>query len=174
MRWTGRIRTPPASIEKPVSTLPSDLSGPGVVRRLTLALGVVASCIFGGPPAYPLYVNPEHPRAPDEVAVFTGPLAAVDGVDVHDKGRVFALLPGCHAYTFLKEEGHFGHHGGRLIILPRGEYALMFEAGHTYSVEPITSGPGGLHTFTIRAYDRDPKGNIVLARACSPLDAGRS
>jgi hypothetical protein len=174
MRWSARTETPPACAAKTISAL-RDLSGRGAVRCLALALGAVAGCIVGGPPAYPLYKNPEYPRAHDEVAVLGGPLASVDGVNVRDKGGVFALSPGCHSYTFLTAEGRYlGRRGGNPVLLPGGLYATRFEAGHVYILDVGPSNSVGPYRYRMRAVDRDPRGNVVIARACSPREVGRS
>jgi hypothetical protein len=151
-------------------------SGPGAVQCLALALGSIAGCIVGGPPAYPLYTNPEHPRAHDEVAVLAGPLATVDGVNVQDKGGLFALSPGCHSYTFLTSEGQYPGRrpGGNPVLLPRGLYASRLEAGHAYSLDVVPNNLFGQHRSLMQVYDRDPRGNLVTARACSPREASGS
>src|SRR5690348_4539068 len=92
---------------------------------------VVASCMAQGSGAYPMYPNPEHPRRDDEVGVLNGPIAVLDGQEVADLGRTFALLPGCHSFRLLRTVGDSNVSGtGYVASLPQQMLALKIEAGH--------------------------------------------
>jgi hypothetical protein len=136
---------------------------------LTLVLAAGA-CMGTAPRAVPLYPDPEHPRRDDEVGVLTGPIAIIDGKEVADLGRTFALLPGCHTFRLLRTTGDVstGTGMGYTAPLPQVLISLDVQPAHLYTfdyiVQPFTAPDGKADMgFT----DHLPDGSVTAAKMCN-------
>jgi hypothetical protein len=137
---------------------------------LALALAAGAACMGAAPRAVPLYPDAEHPRRDDEVGVLTGPIAVIDGKEVADLGRTFALLPGCHTFRLQRTTGELGAATGASYTasLPQVMISLDVHPAHTYSfdyiVQPFTAPDGKADMgFT----DHFPDGSVTAAKMCN-------
>ena len=138
-----------------------------------LGASLLVGCITSGGKAHPLY--PGAPRAPGEVARLSGPIAAVDELDVSKFGKVFALLPGCHVVQLAAKTGETSSTGGGGYVtnLPRTVYAFRMQPGHAYEIDVKFDGQGGptVGQVTIRAWDRDGNGGAIeVAPAASTAE----
>src|SRR5436190_1922642 len=129
-----------------------------MVRSQPVVLLVLSACITP-PRAYPLYAGAARERPASEVGTLSGPIAAIDGQDVSEKGRI-ALLPGCHSFRLLRRIGQVSLPGGGYVAtLPQQTFTIDVRAGHAYVIETIitpSSGPTG--TLEFAASDRAPDG----------------
>ena len=129
----------------------------------------VAACMAEGPRAYPLYPDPEQPRPTTEVGVLEAPAAVIDGQDVIDKGRTFALLPGCHRFKLLRSIGEvgIGTGTGYRATLPQRTFTLDVKPGHSYAFDSAV-GPFVAATGSWRwgFSDQPGDGSITIAREC--------
>ncbi len=142
-------------------------------RAVCLGLVVLAGCAVERERGYPLYPasDPEPTRA--EVAVLTGYVRTVDGVDVSRYGSAFPLLPGCHVVGTPCAWGH-PESTQRAVVVKTGEvsFALPMRAGYTcvveVEVEPLRTVSGGARLV---ASERSPDGAVT--RQFPPLGAAR-
>jgi hypothetical protein len=129
-----------------------------------------AACMTQGPRAYPLYPDPEHPRPDAEVGLLEAPVAIIDGQEVFDKGRIFALLPGCHSFKLLRSIGEngVGTGIGYRATLPQRQFTLDVRPGHSYSFDSSV-GPFVAATGSWRwgFSDRPGDGSITAAHECN-------
>ena len=113
-------------------------------------------------------------KYPREVTVL--PLAVIDGQEVADKGRTFALLPGCHSFRLLRTIGQVSARGGGgyAATLPQRVFSLDVQPGHSYlfhwhypalgSVIHPVYAPDASNSWGIFDHRRD--GSARVARAC--------
>ena len=138
------------------------------MRSQPFVLLVLSACITP-PRAYPLYAGAAREQPAGEVGTLRGPIAAIDGQDVSDKGRAFALLPGCHSFRLLQKIGQFSlPGGGYAATLPQQTFTIDVRAGHSYVIETIVtlaSGPTG--TLELETSDRRPDGTVTHAQTCA-------
>jgi hypothetical protein len=147
----------------------------------TLALAglvVAGSCRHFQRDAHPLYEGDPRPSA--EVARLSGPIAKVDGVDVSDKGALFALLPGCHIVELRKKIGEGSGNGAWTEEIGRVVYAIPMKAGHVYVIDAelkaggstSSVGNSGIGDVKLRAVEQDAEGNVVakLSKARTKAD----
>jgi hypothetical protein len=120
-----------------------------------------------GSKPYPLYPSQLAP-APEQLATLLGPIGQVDGQDVGDKGRTFALLPGCHLVVLRRDVGEGGTSGAWVTHLPRIVYAFKMRAGHWYSVElKHSASSSSVWRINILAFDRDGGGAATQVPAAT-------
>jgi hypothetical protein len=140
------------------------------VVALALALAAGAACMGTAPRPVPLYPDPEHARRDDEVGVLTGPIALVDGKEVADLGRTFALLPGCHTFRLLRTMGELGTATGASYTAPLPQVLISIEVqpAHTYSfdytVQAFTAPDG---KADMGFSDHHPDGSVTAAKMCN-------
>jgi len=142
-----------------------------LVRLLACGVSVLAAaaCMTQGPRAYPLYPDPEHPRPDSEVGILDAPVAVMDGQEVSDKGRTFALPPGCHAFRLLRTIGEngVGTGTGYVATLPQRIFTLDVRPGHSYSfdsnVSPFVASIG---SWRCGFSDQVSDGSVTVAHEC--------
>ena len=122
------------------------------------------ACITRSGEARPLY--PGERRAPAEVARLSGPIGSVDGQDVSQLGKSFALLPGCHVVQPVSKVAEVDTTGPNAYVArvpPNVVYAMRMQAGHTYELEvrPRENTGQTSTDATIRAWDRDETGHAT-------------
>lgn len=131
---------------------------------------------LGAPFVTPLYGDGVHRLPPAEVATLHGPIGAIDGRTVVDRGRSFELLPGCHVVMTRSDVGELSPSGNGAWAgtLPRLVVAFHMKPAHVYSIDvervPSTSARGQL---IIGAHERAPSGAVVAipwARGQSDID----
>jgi hypothetical protein len=137
-------------------------------RVLLFGLSLAAGgCILHGSSPYPLTPDGEE-RPDDQVGVLIGPIAVVDGQSVSDKGRTFALLPGCHSFRLLRTVGQVEANGGGYVTtLPQKTLSIQVEPGHYYTLETTfysSSAPVNSGTLGISDHRRD--GSVTAALSC--------
>ena len=128
----------------------------GLFAAFALVLAVVAgACGTSGP--YPLYPNPKRKRPQAEIALLSGPIGVIDERDVSGKGRVFALLPGCHIVRTATSVG--GGDGevwsGRM---PSLTYAFRMRAGYRYRIVLDTQDRASVGQVYVTAWEQDDEG----------------
>jgi hypothetical protein len=123
----------------------------------------VSGCAHMVPAPHPLYAGPA--RVEQELALLSGPVQAVDGIDVSNHGSLFSLLPGCHIVKLRSRIGE-GDVGGAWSVDTHGRvYAFRMRAGHSYDIEVrLLPGKDGLGTSAvggaeIKAIERDANGS---------------
>jgi len=136
--------------------------------RRILSIGLllaVGGCLTQSHQAYPLYPGSE---PDDEVGILMGPIAAVDGRDVSDKGKSFALLPGCHSFRLVRTTGHVDNTGGGYVTtLPQATFEILVQRGHYYTFETTVHDPGGpVGTMSMDIADHQRDGSVSSARGC--------
>ncbi|GEM_PF-1528736 len=142
-----------------------------VGRAACLGLVLVAACGVERERGYPLYPASDPAPTRAEVAVLTGYVRTVDGVDVSRYGSTFRLLPGCHVVGTPRAWAHTESTQGAVVV-KTGEvsFALPMRAGYTYvvevDVEPLRTVSGGARLI---ASERSPEGAVT--RQFSPLGA---
>ena len=133
---------------------------------LLLAIG---GCLTQEQHAFPLTPDGE-PRPDNEVGILMGPIGAVDGHDVSSiKGKSFALLPGCHSFRFLRTTGSMDNNGGGYVTtLPQQTFAIIVQAGHSYTFETTWHNPGSpVSDVSMSIADHRRDGSVTAARGCS-------
>jgi hypothetical protein len=124
----------------------------------------------------PLYAHSGSPRARSEVALLTGPIRAVDGVELESRRSAFELLPGCHIVEIGGSVGHVDpSQGGWAANLPRLTYAFRMRPGGSYSIEferqaSLGVGPMGWGRVVARADDDAGRAVVPLVRARAEID----
>jgi hypothetical protein len=140
------------------------------MRNAALALlPLVAGCItHTAANAYPLYPDPETPRSNDEIGILNGPIAVVDGRDVSDHGRTFALAPGCHSFRLLAKDGNGKANGAYIITLPQQTVTFWVRPRHFYAIDiklrPATGEIGSGSPLTM--LDHLPDGTVRPPERC--------
>jgi hypothetical protein len=134
-----------------------------MVLASMLAASTACSHINSAP--FPLYPPPV--RATDQVAVLSGPVATVDGVDVPSQPS-FALLPGCHVVVLKSKIGQGTDDGAWSADLKRTVYAFQMKAGNIYVIEvhlqpggSASVGNGNVGGVKIAAVERDANGHAI-------------
>jgi hypothetical protein len=113
----------------------------------------------------PLYDGPT--RTAQEVAMLSGPVAKVDGVDVSEQGAVFALLPGCHVVTLQSRIGEGGVSGAWSADVRKQVYAFRMKAGNSYSIDVRllpgnhSVGTANVGSVKILAIEQDGRGKKI-------------
>jgi hypothetical protein len=140
-----------------------------MTRSTSRAVSIVAAllapaCITRAGEARPLYPGERRPTA--EVARLSGPIGSVDGQDVSQLGKSFALLPGCHIVqpaSKIAEVDTTGPNAYVARVPPNIVYAMRMQAGHTYELEvrPRENTGQTSTDATIRAWDRDGAGHAT-------------
>jgi hypothetical protein len=156
------------------------MNGVGGFRLLAVVILVLGalSCVRVGGGGYPLYPNPERQRPLSEVAQLSGPIRSVDDSQVAEKGRTFAVLPGCHIVRTTTSVGGEGPGGWWSVHMPEMVYALRMKAGHRYKIDfemEETSAPVG-RVFA-KAWEQDPTGarkGLSPAASTSEIDDCRT
>jgi hypothetical protein len=137
------------------------------MRRLVAigaALALAQACAHVGASLHPLYGGP--PRPANEVAILSGPIATVDGIDVSDRA-FFSLLPGCHVVVLQSSIGEGGVSGAWSADIPRHVYAFRMTAGHSYVIKArLLPGNHGVGTANVggvqvTAVEQDSEGNKI-------------
>jgi hypothetical protein len=134
---------------------------------ITIAL-LLAGCIAHGAEPHPLYPNPEVRRPAEQVARVFGPIASIDGEDVHRLGRSFSVLPGCHIVQLLKKVGSINtsNGGGYVGITGGAVFALRMRANFTYEIDvQVQSVTGPVGQLAIQAWERPADGSSATAIA---------
>jgi hypothetical protein len=127
-----------------------------------------------GPTPYALYPGPA--LSANEVAVLSGPVATVDGVDVSRQGTVFSLLPGCHVVMLQSEIGEGGVSGAWSEHIRRQAYVFHMRAGNSYVID-VRLLPGNHSVGTanvggvkILAFEQDGSGKKLASIAPARKD----
>jgi hypothetical protein len=135
------------------------------VSLLALALG----CGHFRAAPHALYPGPELPVG--QVALLTGPVDSVDGVNVARLGTSFALLPGCHVVVLPKRIGEGSVSGAWSADLGHKLYAFRMQAGRSYNIDiHLQRGNDGVGTSTVggaqvTASERDEQGKTLQSIA---------
>ena len=152
----------------------------GAVLASTLALAfALPGCgHIGNPRPFPLYPNPDQPRAAGALAHLQGPIGWVDAIDVEPYGTVFDVLPGCHVVTLRRKVGASDVSGAWVAELGTMTYVFWMKPGHLYSIDVSVRFRSASHgSMTITAAERDSSGavlNVVpQARAMKEIEACR-
>jgi hypothetical protein len=132
-----------------------------------------------GARTHPLYDGPTLPA--QDVAVLSGPVAKVDGVDVSEQGAVFALLPGCHVVTLQSQIGEGGVSGAWSADVRKQVYAFRMKAGNSYVIDVRllpgnhSVGTANVGSVKIVAVEQDGRGkkigSIAPARGRADIEA---
>jgi hypothetical protein len=155
-----------------------------VLVSATILLGT--SCGQFNTRARPLYPAPVRPA--DQVATLSGPVGAVDDVDVSRQGNLFSLLPGCHVVSLRKQVSEGGVGGAWSIDLPHTVYAFRMQPGRIYEIQILRQSAGGAGSAVttvgnatsgggvkIEAVERDgngrPVGTVAPVRANAEIEA---
>jgi len=147
-------------------------------RSVWFLLVGLTACGTAAGRGYPLYPNPDHPRAPTEIAHLAGPISSVDGVNVADKGRTFVLLPGCHIVVSSTSVGGEGQGGWWSAHLPPYTWPFRMKAGHRYKIEvdrEDSSAP--VFRVFINASEQDATGArqpVAMAASATDVDNCRN
>jgi hypothetical protein len=134
-------------------------------RLLLLAAipGLATACGHVGAPPHPLYAGPTRPA--NELAMLSGPVAKVDGIDVSHLGALFSLAPGCHVVELQSSIGEGGVSGAWSADIPSHVYAFRMLAGRSYVIDlrllPGNHGVGtaNVGSVKIKAIEQDSQGN---------------
>jgi hypothetical protein len=128
-----------------------------------------SACGHMGATPRPLYDGPT--RTAQEVAVLSGPVAKVDGVDVSEQGAVFTLLPGCHVVTLQSRIGEGGVSGAWSADVRKQVYAFRMKAGNSYVIEVRllpgnhSVGTANVGSVKILAIEQDSGGKKLASLA---------
>ena len=138
------------------------------------ALGLLAllaaACITHSPAAYPLYPNSENERPADEIGIVNGPICVIDGQDVSDHGRSFALAPGCHSFRLLAKVGDSASNGAIVMSLPQQTIRFLVQGGHVYSLDTnVNPATGPEATGSVGFVDHSSDGTVTTAERCPDL-----
>jgi hypothetical protein len=137
------------------------------MRRLVsigAALALAQACAHVGASLHPLYGGP--PRPANEVAILSGPIATVDGIDVSDQA-FFSLLPGCHIVVLQSSIGEGGVSGAWSADIPKHVYAFRMKAGNSYAIKvrllPGNHGVGTANVGGVKvtAFEQDSQGDKI-------------
>jgi hypothetical protein len=106
-----------------------------MIRLAATIAGIafLSSCGHMSAAPSPLYEGPV--RAARELAILSGPVAKVDGIDVSSRAASFSLLPGCHVVTLQSQIGEGGVSGAWSTDIRRRVFAFRMKAGHGYSID---------------------------------------
>jgi hypothetical protein len=136
-----------------------------VLTILASLLVAWPACLHLKSAPYPLYPPPA--RTTDQVAVLSGPVATVDGVEVPSQPS-FALLPGCHVVVLQSKVGQGSADGAWSVDLKRTVYAFQMKAGNSYVIEvhlqpggSASVGNGTVGGVKIAAMERDVSGHAI-------------
>lgn len=138
-----------------------------------------SACGHMGATPRPLYDGPT--RTAQEIAMLSGPVAKVDGVDVSEQGAVFALLPGCHVVTLQSQIGEGGVSGAWSADVRKQVYAFRMKAGNSYVIDVRllpgnhSVGTANVGSVKILAIEQDGRGkkigSIAPARGRADIEA---
>jgi hypothetical protein len=152
-----------------------------MIRLAAILTGValLAACGHMGTTPHPLYDGLARPA--QEVAVLSGPIATVDGVDVSRQGTLFSLLPGCHLVVLQSQIGEGGVSGAWSADIPKRVYAFRMKAGNSYAIDASllpgnhavgTANVGGVKITAVEQDSRGKKvGTIAPARSEAEIES---
>lgn len=127
-----------------------------------LLCAALVGCIASAGQSVALYPDPEHRRAPTEVATLVGDVAIVDGKDVTEYGNSFELLPGCHLVATPSKWGQTGHYETMVANIGHVYFAIDMKAGYRYVLRiEIASLTGGGGKLSITAREEQSDGTVT-------------
>lgn len=134
---------------------------------VTTVIALLSACGHMGATPRPLYDGPA--RSAQEVAVLSGPVARVDGVDVSSRAPSFALLPGCHVVTLQSQIGEGGVSGAWSADIRNPVYAFRMRAGSSYSIDVHllpgnhSVGTANVGSVKVVAIEQDSRGKKIAS-----------
>ncbi len=123
--------------------------------------GLMGCAHFGAVPEPDrLYSGPALPT--EQVAILSGPVIKVDGVDVAHASSPFALLPGCHLVEGRASVSGDSQSGTWSAYLPRSQFALRMQAGRSYLIYVDRQGNGSeINALEMRGEEVDSSGKTL-------------